>query len=188
MVTIEVNGLGEVLACRIDPSVASDRELIEAVRMGRGNEFKEFKWEGSLPDPESEATFASSKLNWDLQKQDWHRLLRQFYRELLRMRREIPPLASLDLETVDATVSPNERTLTLRRGSKGARVIAVFQFGERAENVSIEIPAGRWQKVLDSATPRWGSAGSEIPEVLESAGKMHLGLQPSSVFVVRESE
>ena len=29
MVTVEVNGLGEVLACRIDPSVASDRELIE---------------------------------------------------------------------------------------------------------------------------------------------------------------
>ena len=166
----------------------SDRELIEAVRMGRGNEFKEFKWEGSLPDPESEATFASSKLNWDLQKQDWHRLLRQFYRELLRMRREIPPLASLDLETVDATVLPNERTLTLRRGSKGARVIAVFQFGERAENVSIEIPAGRWQKVLDSATERWGSAGSETPEVLKSAGRIDLKLQGSSVFVLRETE
>ena len=29
MVTIEVNGLGEVLACRIDPSVALDRELVE---------------------------------------------------------------------------------------------------------------------------------------------------------------
>jgi len=97
-------------------------------------------------------------------------------------------LASLDLETVDATVSPNERTLTLRRGSKGARVIAVFQFGERAENVSIEIPAGRWQKVLDSATERWGSAGSETPEVLKSAGRIDLKLQGSSVFVLRETE
>ncbi len=29
MVTVEVNGLGEVLCCRINPSVASDRELIE---------------------------------------------------------------------------------------------------------------------------------------------------------------
>ncbi len=29
MVTVEVNGLGEVLSCRIDPSVAGDRELIE---------------------------------------------------------------------------------------------------------------------------------------------------------------
>lgn len=29
MVTIEVNGLGDVLACRINPSVATDRELIE---------------------------------------------------------------------------------------------------------------------------------------------------------------
>jgi nucleoid-associated protein EbfC len=29
MVTVEVNGIGEVLACRIDPSIAGDRELIE---------------------------------------------------------------------------------------------------------------------------------------------------------------
>jgi DNA-binding YbaB/EbfC family protein len=29
MVTVEVNGLGDVLACRIDPSIATDRELIE---------------------------------------------------------------------------------------------------------------------------------------------------------------
>ncbi|HTU27363.1 MAG TPA: YbaB/EbfC family nucleoid-associated protein [Pirellulales bacterium] len=29
MVTVEVNGLGEVLSCRIDPSVAGDRELVE---------------------------------------------------------------------------------------------------------------------------------------------------------------
>jgi maltooligosyltrehalose trehalohydrolase len=76
----------------------------------------------------------------------------------------------------------------IRRGSKGSRVIALFQFGEQAEKVSIEIPAGRWQRVLDSATPRWGSAGSEIPELLESPGKMNLELQASSVLVLRESE
>ncbi len=29
MVSIEVNGLGEVLSCQIDPSIASDRELVE---------------------------------------------------------------------------------------------------------------------------------------------------------------
>ncbi|MGA8104234.1 MAG: DUF3459 domain-containing protein, partial [Candidatus Acidiferrales bacterium] len=155
---------------------------------GRTRELQAFHWVGQVPDPESEDTFASSKLNWELQKNDWHRLLWEFHRELLRMRREIPALASLDLEAVDATVLPNERTLRMRRGSKGVRVIAVFQFGEQAEGVSIEIPAGRWQKVLDSATQRWGSAGSEIPEVLESAGTMHLRLQPSSVFVVSESK
>ncbi len=29
LVTVEVNGLGEVLACRIDPTLAGDREMIE---------------------------------------------------------------------------------------------------------------------------------------------------------------
>ncbi len=165
-----------------------DPQLIEAVRKGRTAELQAFHWGGRVPDPESEDTFRASKLNWELQEKDWHRLLWEFHRELLRMRREIPALASLDLEAVDATVLPNERTMMMRRGSKGARAIAVFQFGEQPEEVSIEIPPGRWQRVLDSATPRWGSAGSKIPEVLESPGKMHLGLQPSSVLVVRESE
>ena len=165
-----------------------DPQLIEAVRKGRTAELQAFHWGGRIPDPESEETFAASKLNWVLHEKDWHRLLWEFHRALLRMRREIPALASLDLEAVDVTVLPNERTMMMRRGSKGARVIAVFQFGEQPEEVSIEIPPGRWQRVLDSATPRWGSAGSEIPEVLESAGKMHLGLQPSSVLVARESE
>lgn len=29
MVTVEVSGIGEVLNCRIDPSIVGDRELIE---------------------------------------------------------------------------------------------------------------------------------------------------------------
>ena len=165
-----------------------DPRLIEAVRQGRTSEFKAFEWNGSLPDPESEDTFASSKLNWELQTKDRHHLLWEFHRELFRMRREIPALASLDLERLDATMLPNGKTLMIRRGSKGSRVITVLQFAEHAETIAVEIPPGRWQKVLDSATPRWGSAGSQIPEVLESAGKVHLQLQPSSIFVARESE
>jgi maltooligosyltrehalose trehalohydrolase len=166
----------------------SDSELIEAVRRGRGNEFKQFKWDGSLPDPESEATFASSKLNWELQKEDWHPLLREFYRELLRMRREIPTLASLDLESTDAVALPGEKTVVLRRGDRGARVVSVFHFGERGEKVPVEIPAARWQKILDSKTERWGSGGSEIPDWVESTGKIELQLGASSVFVLREME
>jgi maltooligosyltrehalose trehalohydrolase len=166
----------------------SDSELIEAVRRGRGNEFKQFKWDGSLPDPESEATFASSKLNWELQKEDWHPLLREFYRELLRMRREIPTLASLDLESTDAVALPGEKTVVLRRGERGARVVSVFHFGERGEKVPVEIPAARWQKILDSKTERWGSGGSEIPDWVESTGKIELQLGASSVFVLREME
>jgi nucleoid-associated protein EbfC len=40
MVTVEVNGLGEVLACRIDPSLVAsgDRELIEDLLPGAVNQ------------------------------------------------------------------------------------------------------------------------------------------------------
>ncbi|MGC8495511.1 MAG: malto-oligosyltrehalose trehalohydrolase, partial [Syntrophobacteraceae bacterium] len=42
----------------------TDPELREAVRKGRREEFKEFMWEGEVPDPDRRETFLNSRLNW----------------------------------------------------------------------------------------------------------------------------
>src|SRR3984957_7213085 len=41
----------------------SDRDLIEAVRRGRHEEFAAFGWHADVPDPQEETTFANSKLH-----------------------------------------------------------------------------------------------------------------------------
>ena len=43
----------------------SDPALIEAVRKGRAEEFRAFRWEGEPLDPQSKDTFARCKLHWD---------------------------------------------------------------------------------------------------------------------------
>lgn len=70
----------------------SDPNLIKAVREGRKAEFEEFHAEGEPPDADSIETFKKSTLNWQSRKEGKHKVLWEFYRELIRLRQEIPAL------------------------------------------------------------------------------------------------
>ena len=70
----------------------SDPALIEAVRQGRQEEFAAFDWPGEPPDPLDEATFVRARLDHSLRQAGEHRVLREFYRELLRLRQELNSL------------------------------------------------------------------------------------------------
>src|SRR5258708_16885313 len=60
-----------------------DADLVEAVRRGRRDEFKEFGWEGFVPDPQDEATFRRSQLQHSVKVQEPHATLLRFYKELI---------------------------------------------------------------------------------------------------------
>lgn len=69
-----------------------DEGLVAAVRKGRANEFAAFKWQGDVPDPQSETTFAASQLSWEWPEGTIHAGLRALYADLLKARREWPAL------------------------------------------------------------------------------------------------
>src|SRR5204863_7341167 len=69
-----------------------DPDLIEAVRRGRKEEFREFQWQGELSDPQSEETFLRSRISWEHREKGRHRTLLELYRTLIRLRKEIPVL------------------------------------------------------------------------------------------------
>jgi malto-oligosyltrehalose trehalohydrolase len=60
--------------------------LAEAVRKGRREEFPEHR--GQIPDPQAYATFASAKLVWEDLSQTAHADWLDWYRRILRVRRE----------------------------------------------------------------------------------------------------
>ena len=72
----------------------SDPVLVEAVRLGRQKEFAAFDGQSETPDPQSETTFQQSKLNRGLLEEPKHRLLREFYRELILLRKTLPALSA----------------------------------------------------------------------------------------------
>lgn len=69
-----------------------DPDLVEAVRAGRKREFARFLWEGEVPDPQDESTFAASRIQWSWPDGSHHAGLRQLYKDLLQARREWPAL------------------------------------------------------------------------------------------------
>jgi maltooligosyltrehalose trehalohydrolase len=124
----------------------ADRDLIEAVRNGRREEFDDFDWAGEPPDPHDEQTFERSKLDWSLAEKDEHRLLRELYMELFRLRRETPSLRTLDLAAVETVADDERLTLLIRRG---ADVVIAFNFSD--EERPVEIPwRGEWRALLET--------------------------------------
>jgi malto-oligosyltrehalose trehalohydrolase len=69
-------------------------ELADAVRNGRRKEFAkfpEFRDEAMrerIPDPQADSTFLSAKLDWSAVREPKHAAWREFYRQLLDVRRE----------------------------------------------------------------------------------------------------
>jgi maltooligosyltrehalose trehalohydrolase len=172
-----------------------DLRLAEAVRNGRRAEFASFAWQGEVPDPQDAATFAASKLQHGLAQEGQHRVLREWYGELLRLRRELPALAALDKDQVDARVLAPANVLFVRRGlpplgaaqrwaageAEGAEVCIIFGFGPEACAVDLPFPGGRWRKRLDAADARWLGEGSALPETIEGCGPVHVTLSPWSL-------
>ena len=71
----------------------SDPTLVENVRNGRRREFEAFHVEGAeVPDPQSEATFAASRLTWSWNGDPHKAGLRSLYKDLLHARRTWPVL------------------------------------------------------------------------------------------------
>lgn len=79
-----------------------DAELGEAVRRGRSQEFGSHGWDDlygegfEVPDPQDRSTFEASKLDWVEADEPAHARLLQFYRDLIRLRREVPDLIDDD--------------------------------------------------------------------------------------------
>jgi maltooligosyltrehalose trehalohydrolase len=162
----------QYFVCHGDPA------LIESVRNGRKEEFARFGWTGDIPDPQSEATFLRSKLNWELQAGGQHRILWLFCQELLRLRRDIPSLARLDKGTLEVSSFDDKRLLFVKRWDASSRVFLAFHFNNKTAELTLPIPPGPWQKKLDSAEQRWDGQGTQTPTIIESDGEMRLALSP----------
>lgn len=158
-----------------------DKELIEAVRRGRQEEFAAFAWEGKIPDPQDEETFLASKLNHALKGEEPHRTLRALYRELLGIRREYSLAEPGKLE-----ISENASAITMVLGNSAAKILAViFEFGNVATTIDLKLPEGGWTLRLNSADQRWRGPGYLIPKEIRTTDALKIKLAAQS-FVVFE--
>jgi maltooligosyltrehalose trehalohydrolase len=161
-----------------------DKDLVEAVRRGRRQEFASFGWSEALPDPQDEATFEASKMSHDLKHGDPKRTIWSFYQELIRFRQAQQLGADSNLEIVQ---SESLHTLTVLRRSPGPNLLMIFNFGAREAALPCVVPPGHWTTELDSAASRWLGPGRQFPPTVTSKNAITLSGQ-SFVAFRREEE
>jgi maltooligosyltrehalose trehalohydrolase len=154
----------------------SDRDLIQAVRAGRREEFAAFRWQGEPQDPQSESTFAACLLNWDLRRQSRHRELLAFYRELLRLRRTLPALQRIDKSGSHAEIAQGSEVLVLHRDHSRQAVTAVFNLGPKVARFAFPTDLDSWTLLLDSSDVRFGGPGKSLSSTISEPTEEHLRL------------
>jgi len=161
----------------------SDPALIEAVCKGRLEEFAAFQWPGEPPDPMDDATFSRARLDHSLCQAGEHRVLLDFYRELLRLRQELNLLTDLGRQDRDVQAYEKEKVLRVRMNGKLAQAVILFYFGQEPLDMSLFWPEGGWRKRLDSAETPWGGPGSQTPPVIQGNNDINLRLPPQSLMI-----
>jgi maltooligosyltrehalose trehalohydrolase len=164
-----------------------DPGLIEAVRKGRREEFSRFAWDGDIPDPQDESTFNRSRIDWTSRCTAQHKVLRDFYKELLRLRREDPVFSRRDKNDLEAVPFDSPRALSLRRWHGSHQRFAVFNFETTVASLRLSSPTAIWEKLLDSSDSRWNGSGNGAPDRIESSGTLHITIPASSFALYRLS-
>jgi maltooligosyltrehalose trehalohydrolase len=137
----------------------SDPNLLAQVADTRLREFADSDWQGDPPDPTSPDTFERSRLDRSLAQSSMNAVLRNLYRELIRLRKETPALISLRLDMVDVT-QPAEKTIVVKRWSGNDIAVIAMNFDE--SEAPVNIAEGEWAIALDTADTRWAGPGSGV--------------------------
>jgi len=164
----------------------SDPALVKAVRKGRREEFAASHRQGKPPDPQDEGTFLRAKLNHHRQDEGQHRVLLEFYKELIRLRRENPALAHPNKDAQEVLGYEEDKLLFVRRWSENSEITMVFNFSDAQVSAALPIPAGHWRKRLDSADKQWQGKGSAVPEQLSSQGEFALTSAPKAFTILNK--
>jgi maltooligosyltrehalose trehalohydrolase len=116
-----------------------DLALGRAVADGRRTEFARHGWAAAdVPDPQDEATYTRSKLDWSQLGAEPHRDLLTWYRELIALRRRWPELTDPRLDRVEASWDESARWLVISRG----RLRVVANLGQSAARLPLGAAGG----------------------------------------------
>ncbi|HEX6107641.1 MAG TPA: malto-oligosyltrehalose trehalohydrolase [Gemmatimonadales bacterium] len=159
-------------------------ELGRLVTEGRRREFRRFTAftdpaaRERIPDPQTEDTFARSRLRWEEADEMPHSGVEELYRTLLGLRRTEPALRYRGRDGLSVTALSDTALALRRTGPDGSAVLLVVSLGgglavSLDERPETRAPAGRaWSLVLSTEDARFGG-GSDWR--LHDGGRVEIG-------------
>ncbi|TCO08830.1 malto-oligosyltrehalose trehalohydrolase [Natronoflexus pectinivorans] len=161
-----------------------DKELIETVRKGRANEFKEFmSGDKKISDTQAEDTFNRSKLtNWS-QVNKKQRLLHRFYKALIKLRRsdfDFSPRFSRE----NIEVSSEGQLVILKKNKTISGLDIYYNFSKDRVKKVLGEKVNLQSMVFCSSSEQWG--GSQNEALIHTPKGYELNLPGFSFCVIRE--
>lgn len=160
-----------------------DLKLAQAVSEGRKAEFASFKWEGELPDPQNEETFKRSIIDLEKKKNGKHKVLFEFYKRLIKLRKEEPALRDFNRESLKANSGKVEKVILMGRSGKTNKLLAFMNFNKEHTKIIINT-TGVWKLILDSSSKEWMGAGNSAPELVTEQTK-EITLNNESIIIYK---
>ncbi|MES2626779.1 MAG: malto-oligosyltrehalose trehalohydrolase [Pseudomonadota bacterium] len=109
-----------------------DPVVIDEMRQGRRAEFATSNHDpASIPDPLDEGTFRQSQLNWEERSAKQHHEILEWYKDLIRLRKDEPDFAPGPLDSEGVECDEATGTLSFRRG----RYRVVCNFSAQSQQV-----------------------------------------------------
>ncbi len=144
----------------------SDPDLIEGIRAGRKKEFEKFRWHAEPADPQSEETFAMSKIDWKKRVTGDHKVLLKYYRELICLRKKITALSHLDKKSMTVKGDNESRVIMVERWHGESRVLILINVNRRDVSLMPVSDDRVWKKVMDSSESKWNGPGTLLKELI----------------------
>ncbi|HTS61423.1 MAG TPA: malto-oligosyltrehalose trehalohydrolase [Candidatus Acidoferrales bacterium] len=134
-----------------------DAALVQAVREGRRSEVGAFLPGVEFLDPQHAATFARSKLKWDLHCRAPHSGILAWYRDCTAARKGHAALANCRKDLVRTEWDSRYRWLVLERGDpSGAAAMLVCNFADAPQAVEVPFHGVPWSLRMWSGDARYG--------------------------------
>lgn len=156
----------------------NDKDLVKAVQEGRKKEFEYFNHrEGEFPDPQSKGTFEASRLNWDFKKSSRKKLMFDYYKELISLKKKGIFNSFIKDHVVTRIEEEKKYFSAFTTGIEP--LYAVFNFSNNENETSLPEDV-EWEKIIASGDKQW-EGPIENPAV--TGNKLKIKLSPGSLAV-----
>ncbi len=160
-----------------------DANLVESVRKGRQQEFAAFESGGAPPDPQAEETFLSAKLDQEQRHTGPHQVIFDFYRKLIKLRKEYGPFARISDGNQQVISYPEEQMFAVIRNTNKNQLIRLFNFSNQSRTIQPSLVNGTFRILL---APESGSAQDNHVTVFATRPATFLTLAPFCVGIYKK--
>lgn len=140
-------------------------ELAEATRNGRKAEFADHGWDtDDIPDPQDPETFLRSKLDWSEPDTPEHSRVRDFYRDLIALRKSTDAFSRSDFESIDTDHDDTGGWFAMHRGDDAseAQWSVVCVLADEPLTVPIDLEPVLWWEPVESVDDGIRSPGHNV--------------------------